>query len=156
MATYDPPAGAADVTNDFPNTATTAVNDVGHGMVVGNIVEAAGAAIYQLAQADTAANCDGAIGVVISVEDVDNYTIKWVPTEVSTPNGDIASMTEGGYTPTNNDELFLSATDAGCVVATAPSGGTTRVVKIGNVADINSGVSALEWRFLPLGITLPG
>ncbi len=92
-------------------TVAWSVNQTSHGFVVGDVVRSNGTANqYTKAQADSATNAE-VMGIVTAVADANNFTI--------TSHGYITTGVPAG---TVGDVLFLSASTAGALTATEPSG----------------------------------
>jgi hypothetical protein len=111
-------------------TVAWSVNQTSHGFIVGDVVRSNGTANqYTKAQADSAANAE-VMGIVTAVADANNFTI--------TSHGYITTGVPAG---TVNDVLFLSASTAGALTATEPSG--TGEVSLPMLTIIQSGARGL-------------
>lgn len=156
--TYTPPAATGDGDSKFPTIGRVAYNEASHGFKVGNIIDVSGGApILSGAQANAPANCDGRLGIVSAVADVNNLTVQFEPGEVAVAAADKADVFETGYSPSDNDGLWLSATEPGKLTASQPTGGTSRAVYVGEIADDGEGVGDVIVHFKGFGApTLPG
>lgn len=114
MTAIDLPSGGS------TDSVTKDINQTTHGLSVGNWVRHNGTN-YVKAQADSDTNAES-IGVVSSVTDVDNFTL--------TTEGYITGLSS--LTP--GEAHFLSASTAGAITATAPTG-DAEVVKPILIAD---------------------
>jgi hypothetical protein len=85
------------------------VNQVGHGFSAGNILYVTGAGAYDEAQADAAATAES-VGIVHSVADADNFTVR-IGGRVTTG---LSGMTPGA-------EQYLSTTAAGGIQEAVPT-----------------------------------
>ncbi len=54
-----------------------AVNQVGHGLIAGNVIRVSGSNTYVVAQADTAPNATSVVGIVVNVVDADNFVYQF-------------------------------------------------------------------------------
>lgn len=110
-------------------TVSWSVNQTAHGFVVGDVVRSNGTANqYTKAQANSAANAE-VIGIVTAVASANSFTI--------TSHGRI---TTGVPTATAGTVFFLSASTAGALTSTQPSG--TGEVSLPILTIIQSGASA--------------
>jgi hypothetical protein len=103
------PTGATGATGPSGDGGGTAVNQVAHGFVVGDVIRrTTGGGSYQKAQADSEANAE-VIGIVTAVADANNFTY----------------LEEGPVTGlsglTDATVYFLSEATAGLLTATEPS-----------------------------------
>lgn len=109
-------------------TVAWSVNQTAHGFVVGDVVRSNGTANqYTKAQANSATNAE-VIGIVTAVADANNFTI--------TSHGRI---TAGVPTATAGTVFWLSASTAGALTSTQPSG--TGEVSLPILTIIQSGTS---------------
>ena len=119
----DPPSGTNEVTitsSGGPGggaSLTKDKNQVGHGLSVGNFVRVDGSNLVP-SQADNITNAV-AVGVVISVTDVDNFTYQ------------VGGWTDVNLGLTDGDSAWLSLTTAGGIQTTKPSNVDEIVVYLG-------------------------
>jgi hypothetical protein len=87
---------------------TKDINQTSHGFAVGDWLKVSGGA-YAKAQADSIANCEGTVGVVSAVADVNNFTIQF------------AGYISGLSGLTANSVHYLDASTAGSETTTEPT-----------------------------------
>ena len=102
------------------------INQATHGMVVGDLVYRSSATAWADAKADAEATL--ADGVVVDVEDTNNYS-------VATLDGTLVTLTSHGFGATGT-KLYLSQATAALITATAPTSGLLQPV--GKVIDTNT------------------
>jgi len=116
------------------------VNQVAHGLAVGNFVYLDGSFDFVLAQADDVLTAQS-VGVISAVEDVDNFTVIF---------SGLVTLTGHGFA---SGKLYLSESVAGDATSTAPTGSNINK-PIGNVFDANT-ILITDERGLEASILLP-
>ena len=85
------------------------INQVGHGLAVGDIIRIASTGNYVMAQADSSANATSVIGIVVNVIDANNFSYQF---------GGIVTVLIG---LTAGDPYFLHPNVAGSYTSNVPS-----------------------------------
>lgn len=118
--------GSALTWDQLDDNFAVEINQATHGMVVGDLVYRSGASAWADAKADAEATL--ADGIVVDVEDTNNYS-------VATIDGTLVTITTHGFGATGT-KLYLSQGTAALITATQPDNGFVQAV--GKVIDTNT------------------
>lgn len=108
--------------SDFPDAIGFAVNEPGHGFVVGEVLRISGADTYTRAKADSTQNAEvaGVVGAVLGVDDFFLITSGRIK--------GLSSLVDGTF-------YYLSDTVSGAVVTTPPADHVVQIYEATNTTD---------------------